>query len=449
MLTTDQFEHELKCSHRFYPIVPAHIVEQGTQDKVRAHARTFVSLGRLGEGGAALINSIRALGMPFAAGIGLGVILFILLHGGVLADQNKTAGRVQVVGERTEGSTVQAANTKQPEHIISNRSVDPASDRKTDTMAAATSSSTNEKSSPSTQQPSREEQAAKPRSSNLDKQMVRVYLTKQRRIETVPLELYVRGVLAGEMPIDFELEALKAQAIATRTYIVRRLAMKDRSGVPGGKADVTDTVDHQVYVPLKELAEKWPAGEEQKSSMHKLTQAVEETRGEVLTYKGEPIEAAFFSTSNGFTENVEDYWQLSLPYLKSVASPWDKEISPRYKQTTEMKVKELYRRLGAKDDGKPPRILETTEGHRVKTVVIGGKTFTGREVREKLDLPSSQFEWAINNGKVTITTYGLGHGIGLSQWGANGMAKEGASASEILLHYYTGVTLEQAYKLPE
>ncbi|MBD3920789.1 stage II sporulation protein D [Paenibacillus sp. PR3] len=386
--------------------------------------------------------------MQFAAGIGLGVILFILLHGGVLADQNKTAGRVQVVSERTEESTVQATDTKQPERANSNRSANPPSGSKTDTKAKPTSSSTKEQSS-RLQQHSNGKQTEKIQNSNLDKLMVHVYLTKQKRIETVPLELYVRGVLAGEMPIDFELEALKAQAIATRTYIVRRLAMQDRSGVPGEKADVTDTVDHQVYVPLKELAEKWPAGEEQKSSMQKLTKAVEETSGEVLTYQGEPIEAAFFSTSNGYTENVEDYWQLSLPYLKSVASPWDEKISPRYKQTVEMKEKELYRRLGAKDDGKPPRILETTEGHRVKTAVIGGKTFTGREVREKLDLPSSQFEWTISDGKATITTYGLGHGIGLSQWGANGMAKEGASAAEILLHYYTGVKLEQAYKLPE
>lgn len=396
--------------------------------------------------------------MQFAAGIGLGVLLFILLHGGVLADRDKTAGRVQVVSERSEESTtVQAAGAKQAERASSssNQDADSSSGSKSD-IKSVTTSSTNGQKVPSAQQPSssaqqtpNEQQADKPHNSNLDKLMVHVYLTKQKRIETVPLELYVRGVLAGEMPIDFELEALKAQAIATRTYIVRRLAMQDRSGVPGEKADVTDTVDHQVYVPLKELAQKWPAGEEQKSSMKKLTQAVEETSGEVLTYEGEPIEAAFFSTSNGYTENVEDYWELSLPYLKSVASPWDEEISPRYKQTIEMKEKELYRRLGAKDDGKPPRILETTEGHRVKTVVIGGRTYTGREVREKLDLPSSQFEWTISKGKATITTYGLGHGVGLSQWGANGMAKEGSSASEILLHYYTGVKLEQAYKLPE
>jgi stage II sporulation protein D len=303
-------------------------------------------------------------------------------------------------------------------------------------------------STPSRNEKATEQHSAKP-NSHLDKQMVRVYLTKQKKVETVPLELYVQGVLAGEMPIDFELEALKAQAIAARTYIVRRLAMHDRSGVPGEKADVTDTVEHQVYIPLKELAEKYPAGEERAASLAKLSQAVRETEGEVLTYEGEPIEAAFFSTSNGYTENVEDYWQLSLPYLKSVASPWDKTISPRYKQTIEMKERELYRRLGAKDDGKPPRILETTEGHRVKSVVIGGKTFSGREVREKLDLPSSQFEWTISKGKAIITTYGLGHGIGLSQWGANGMAKEGAAATEILLHYYTGVKLEQAYKLPD
>ncbi|GMK38229.1 hypothetical protein PCCS19_12830 [Paenibacillus sp. CCS19] len=396
-----------------------------------------------------MINSIRAWGMPFAAGMGLGVILFILLHGGVLADQDKTAGRVQTVSERSEGAAVQAAGERQEEQGSSNPSAAPPINSQSDSKSVTPRTSVKEQPAANVDPPSNVQKAVKPSNSNLDKLMVRVYITKQKRIETVPLETYVRGVLAGEMPIDFELEALKAQAVAARTYIVRRLAMQDRSGVPGKKADVTDTIDHQVYVPLKALAELWPAGEERKASLQKLTQAVEETKGEVLTYEGELIEAAFFSTSNGYTENVEDYWQLSLPYLKSVASPWDEEISPRYKQTIEMKEKELYRRLGAKNDGKPPRILETTEGHRVKTVVIGGKTFTGREVREKLDLPSSQFEWTISKGKAIITTYGLGHGIGLSQWGANGMAKEGASASEILLHYYTGVKLEQAYKLPE
>ncbi|EFM09057.1 stage II sporulation protein D [Paenibacillus curdlanolyticus YK9] len=281
----------------------------------------------------------------------------------------------------------------------------------------------------------------------LEKLRVHVYLTKEGRVETVPLELYVRGVLAGEMPVDFELEALKAQAVAARTYIVRRLAEKDRSGVPGGQADVTDTIDHQVYVPLKELVDRWPAGEEREATLGKLTRAVEETQGLVLTYGGQPIEAAFFSTSNGYTENAEDYWQLSVPYLRSVASPWDSAISPRYKQTVQMGEKELYRKLGVKDDGKAPRVLELTDGRRVKSVVVGGETFTGREVREKLGLASSEFSWTIQDGEVTITTLGMGHGIGMSQWGADGMAKEGASAEQILLHYYTGVKLEQAYKL--
>ncbi|GFN32688.1 stage II sporulation protein D [Paenibacillus xylaniclasticus] len=281
----------------------------------------------------------------------------------------------------------------------------------------------------------------------LDKVRVRIYLTETGRVETVPLELYVRGVLAGEMPIDFELEALKAQAIAARTYIVRRLALDDKSGVPDGKADVTDTVVHQVYIPLKELIDKWPAGKERGEALGKLERAVQETKGMVLTYDGMPIEAAFFSTSNGYTENADEYWQLSLPYLHSVASPWDEQVSPRYKQTVWMSEKELYRRLGVKDDGKPPRILETTQGHRIKEIVIGGETFTGRQVREKLELASSHFEWTINDGKAEITTYGFGHGIGMSQWGANGMAKEGATAKQILLHYYTGVKVEQAYKL--
>ncbi|KRE48600.1 stage II sporulation protein D [Paenibacillus sp. Soil522] len=304
------------------------------------------------------------------------------------------------------------------------------------------------------------QQAAKPSTGNgsqtetsnaFDHLVVRIYMTKEKRIERVPLETYVRGVVAGEMPIGFELEALKAQAIAARTYMVRRIVQGNVSGVPVKGADVTDTIEHQVYITLSELATKWPK-DEQKKNMSKLSEAVAQTRGKIITYKGEPIEAAFFSTSNGYTENSEDYWKQEIPYLRSVQSPWDKEISPRYKETVELSLNRFYSKLGVAKKGSAKssiRVVERTEGNRISKIIIGGTTFTGREVREKLGLASSQFTWSVKGNSIAITTYGYGHGVGMSQWGANGMAQSGASAEEILAHYYSSVQVEEASKLSD
>lgn len=265
-----------------------------------------------------------------------------------------------------------------------------------------------------------------------------VKLSTSSKVETVPLEQYVRGVLAGEMPADFELEALKAQAIAARTYIVRRLALQ-----ADGPLLVSDTISDQVYISLGELERHW--GSLSKQRLAQLSQAVEETAGVILTYDGEPIEAMFFSTSNGYTENSEDYFGNELPYLRSVSSPWDVNVSPRYKQTTLMKLKEFYARLGVKKGAeKQLRIEEYTDGRRVKRIKAGGKEFTGRQFRELLGLPSSQFTWRVKGGKLEFTTFGYGHGVGMSQWGAHAMAQSGRKAEEILAHYYSGARLEAA-----
>ncbi|WP_223285350.1 stage II sporulation protein D [Paenibacillus sp. PL91] len=300
-----------------------------------------------------------------------------------------------------------------------------------------------------TAKPSSSDESHAETSNALDHISIRVYVAKEKRIERVPLETYVRGVVAAEMPIDFELEALKAQAIAARTYMVRRIVQGNDSGVPVTGADVTDTVEHQVYVPLAKLAQKWPKNE-QKKNMSKLDEVIAQTRGKIITYKGEPIEASFFSTSNGYTENSEDYWNQEIPYLRSVASPWDKAISPRYKETVKLSLNEFYSKLGVRKKGsvKPSiRVIEKTEGNRISKITIGGTAFTGREVREALGLASSQFTWSIKGNTISITTYGYGHGVGMSQWGANGMAQTGAGAEEILEHYYSSVQVEQASKL--
>lgn len=282
--------------------------------------------------------------------------------------------------------------------------------------------------------------------SKYDRLWVRVYIAEEKRIEKMPIELYVRGVIAGEMPIDFELEALKAQAIAARTYIYRRLRSADRSDLSSEMqgADVVDTVQNQVYIPLGALLDRW-SGEIKEENLKKLNEAVEQTKGQIITYEGEPIQAAFFSTSNGYTENASDYWSVDFPYLRSVASPWDKAISPRYKETVSMELSAFSSKLGVKESAvRQMRIADTTEGRRIKTVIIGEEKFSGREFREKLGLASSQFNWTIHENEITITTYGFGHGVGMSQWGANGMAQNGQTAEQIVTYYYTGTKVEQA-----
>ncbi|NOU95057.1 stage II sporulation protein D [Paenibacillus sp. LMG 31456] len=280
-----------------------------------------------------------------------------------------------------------------------------------------------------------------------------VYMSKQKKVEMLLLEQYVRGVLAAEMPIEFELEAMKAQAIAARTYIIRRMIEQDSSNVPVVGAWVTDTVAHQAYVTNEDLKKRW-GPEAYKVNSDKLDRAVNETKDLILTYKDKPIQANFFSTSNGYTENSEDYWNDYIPYLRSVPSPWDIKLSPRYKETVTVSFKDLQRKLGttgvipvSTNSSNGLKVLETTQGHRIKKMVVGGKTFTGREVRERLGLNSSQFQWNWKGSDLQITTFGYGHGVGMSQWGANGMAKEGRMAEEIVKYYYTGIEIDRASNL--
>lgn len=284
-----------------------------------------------------------------------------------------------------------------------------------------------------------------------------IYLTKEKRIEKVTLEQYVRGVVAAEMPIVFEPEALKAQAIAARTYIVKRFADKDVSNVPVKGAWVTDSVQHQAYLTDKAILQKWDKSV-RSANLQKLNKAVEETRGQIITYGGKPILAAFFSTSNGYTENSEEYWPAKLPYLRSVSSPWEAAISPKYKSTVTMTVRDFSRKLGlrggaaavsaapagsGKNSSVSIKLLETTEGNRIKKIAVNGKEFTGREVREKLGLVSTQFTWQAKGDKLQLTVYGNGHGVGMSQWGAQGMALQGYKAHDIISYYYSGVSIDK------
>ncbi|MEK5393701.1 stage II sporulation protein D [Margalitia sp. FSL K6-0131] len=268
---------------------------------------------------------------------------------------------------------------------------------------------------------------------------VAVYRTKTKEIEKPDLEDYVVGVVASEMPATFQKEALKAQALTARTFIVKQLMYGGNSSLPKG-AMVEDTTNFQVYQNMDELKKEWK--DKYNQNIKKIRDAVEATAGQILTYNGSPITASFFSTSNGYTENSEDYWDQPVPYLKSVKSPWDIS-SPKFNFKEEIPVSEFENKLGVQlpNTGNVGTITSRTHGNRVRTVKIGGKQFTGREIREKLNLRSADFSWVRQGDQIIVTTKGYGHGIGMSQYGANEMAKKGKSYKDIVKYYYQGVQI--------
>lgn len=256
------------------------------------------------------------------------------------------------------------------------------------------------------------------------------------QVEDIPLEKYVAGVVASEMPARFELEALKAQALTARTYVVTHiLHQADEDDYA-----VADTVNYQVYKDEEQLRRIF--GVDFKKKMNKINKAVAATQGEILTYKGAPIDAQFFSTSNGYTENSEDYWKNKIPYLRSVKSPWDKK-SPKFLNQKTIPITEVEEKLAIDISNNKTLTLKMseTEGHRVDQLKIAGETFSGRDVREKLDLKSSDFTIEKKNKHLIFTTKGNGHGVGMSQYGANFMAKDGKSYKDIVTYYYKGVEI--------
>lgn len=252
-------------------------------------------------------------------------------------------------------------------------------------------------------------------------------------IESIPLEEYVVGVVAGEMPVSFELEALKAQSVASRSYVMRRIGNN-------GDYDVTDTVSNQVYLDDNELKEKWK--DKYSQYISKVRQAVNETSMECLKYNGEIIDAMFFSTSNGYTEDSGNFFSKSLPYLKSVESSWDQEVSSVFQDSKNISLQEFYEKLGL-SYSKELKIenVSRSSSNRVTSLTINGTVFSGKDVYYKLGLRSSDFSFEQLGSNVIVSTKGYGHGVGMSQYGALGMARKGYSYREILSHYYVGTTL--------
>ena len=266
--------------------------------------------------------------------------------------------------------------------------------------------------------------------------VVRVYRENTGEIENVPIEEYIVGVLAGEMPIDFEIEALKAQAVASRSYVMKQIEKNINN-----KYDVVDTVMNQVYLDKEHLMATWSSS--YTDNINKIKLAVLSTKGEYLSYNNKVAEALFFSTSPGITENSEEIFVSNEPYLRSVSSTWD-EISPLYNTTITYTLSEFYDLLNIPySDNLQIQILDKTSTGRIKTVKINDKEMSANYICSKLSLNSTYFEIIKEDTKIIIKNKGYGHGVGMSQYGAEGMARAGYTYDEILKHYYQNIEIKK------
>ncbi len=266
---------------------------------------------------------------------------------------------------------------------------------------------------------------------------IRVKRASKERIDIVPFEEYIVGVVAGEMPVSFHIEALKAQAVAARNYAYKKLESETKSDF-----DVIDTTANQVYLDLDDLKNSWKS--KYVENINKIRQAVSETMGEYLTYNNEIISLFYFSTSNGETESAEMVFNIDVPYLKSVSSPWDKNEASGFNGTQVFTKEDMCKMLSI-DCSKNLEInnINRASNNRVREITINNKTFKGTEIYKLLKLRSTDFEIEINEDKIIFKTKGYGHGVGMSQYGANGMAKEGYTYKDILTHYYQGTNIQK------
>jgi stage II sporulation protein D len=279
---------------------------------------------------------------------------------------------------------------------------------------------------------------------------VTVWISESETTKKVDFEDYVTRVVASEMPSSFGEEALKAQSVAARTYVMAKIIKyEDNKPESHPDAPVCDTTHCQVYKTEKDLIASHGDGWEEDGWV-KIKKACEETKGELLYYQGELVmQPLFFSSSGGQTENSEDVFSGAYPYLVSVSSPYEENAS----HSNEEKVFTIVEVQSAMNSTYQDRktgnlskdnieILSYTAGGRVSTIQMGQSTYKGTEVRSALGLSSSLFDitYRTENGveKIVFTSSGYGHGVGLSQYGAAGMAEKGSNYRDILTHYYSG-----------
>ncbi|WP_225229759.1 stage II sporulation protein D [Sporosarcina quadrami] len=264
-----------------------------------------------------------------------------------------------------------------------------------------------------------------------------IHITVDGEDKPIPIDEYVLGVVAGEMPMGFHDESLRAQAIAARTYALRATDM--------GRRPIVATVSAQVYKSPAERKKRW--GKEYKANEKRLREIIDSTTGDIIVYEDEMITAMFFSTSNGKTETAKNYSGNPIPYLESVESPGEAIVAAEVERRLEMPIEEWNKAVGGDWKADQFKSLQLVRNHtgRVQKAVSTNFEKTGREMRELLGIASTDFNIAydITNKIVIITTKGYGHGVGMSQYGAEAFAQKGWSAESILTYYYSGTEIKK------
>lgn len=278
-------------------------------------------------------------------------------------------------------------------------------------------------------------------------QTIRLLHTETGQIEELSMDEYLYGVVAAEMPASYEVEALKAQAIVARTYTIYQ-AMNSV-----GKHENADICDNyaccQAWISKEERFASWDPNEAE-ANWQKIVDCVNATTGRIITYNGQPINAFFHSNSGGTTEASLNIWGgIDYPYLKSVETSGEDGYSQYSSEVTiskedlENKMKEKYQDFEIDfSDENCVQILEYTSSNRVKTIKIGNKKIAGTEARTILGLKSTNFTFSFDGSNFTFSVVGNGHGVGMSQTGADSMAKNGSNYEEIIKHFYTGVEIK-------
>lgn len=268
-----------------------------------------------------------------------------------------------------------------------------------------------------------------------------VYNTETEKTEEIPRKEYLFGVVAAEMPALYHEEALKAQAIAAYTYACSRKAQNS-----GKSYDITtDPTLDQNYITKEAAIEKW--GDNADEYIKKIEDIINDTDGYMITYNGSAITAVYHAISSGKTEDCKNIWGSSLPYLKSVVSEGDK-LAKGYISKAEFSAEDIKEKFSdIADFSSAPedwfQKSERTDSGTVSKISLCGEAITGSEIRNALDLRSSNFEIEYTDEKFIFTVYGYGHGVGMSQNGADYMAKQGCDFKEILTHYYTDCKVEK------
>lgn len=290
---------------------------------------------------------------------------------------------------------------------------------------------------------------------DIDTPDILVWRKNEDQVVTVGLEDYIMCVVSSEMPASFEMEALKAQAIAARTYSVARTINFSIPENPVGhqKAALCDTTHCQVYMNKEQIAQQrsaqWMA-----DSWPRIQEAVNDTAGQVLCYDGALAgQTLFHSSSGGRTENSEDVFVSAVPYLRSVDSPYEEEAT-HSNELTEIPISQFVETINSSIEGasitaeqtKNIKINARSSGDKALSVQVGNLSITGREIRTLFSLASANFKVSATEDSLLFVTNGYGHGVGLSQYGANGMAERGYTYDQILTHYYTGVEIKTLHK---